>query len=302
MADAKLTLFGIEHYLNLDNDTLFTSFNTDLPTGIDESLLKDNIILRGGEFPVLYADADYMKYNIGVWCRKWYRTFDKWVTALAIEYDPLSNYDRHEDWEDLSAGTRSTTDQGSRSTDDQTARSTTDQSSRSGSTEDAGSILKTNADNSSKTVDGTSSGVSDGTGNQTETNKRSAYNSGTFENDTQSITDNTTESLSATTSNTRETGSGTGTETSADSRTGSHSENEDRNTSETDIRNTSETDSRNASETSSDSATRKGRAWGNIGILTSQAMLEAELDIAQWNLYEHITDMFLEEFTIPIYI
>lgn len=269
MADAKLTLFGMEHYENLNNDTLFTGFSA-LPAGIDADLLKDNIMIKGGEFPVLYPEPDFMKYYITSWCGRWSRTFTKWVDALAIDYDPLYNYDRNEEWEDLSAGTRSTSDQ----------------SSRSGSTEDAGSLLKTNSDNSTKTVDGTSSAASDGTGNQTETNKRSAYNSGTFENDTQTITDNSTESLTATTTNTSETGSGSGTETSADSRTGSHSESENR----------------SGSETTSDSASRKGRAWGNIGVTTSQQMLEAELDIATWNLYDHITDIFLQEFTIPIYI
>ena len=46
---------------------------------------------------------------------------------------------------------------------------------------------------------------------------------------------------------------------------------------------------------------RDGRIHGNIGVTTSQQMLQAELDIAQWNLYEHITDLFLSEFVIPIY-
>lgn len=275
----------MEHYENLNEDTLFTGFSA-LPAAIDADLLKDNIMIKGGEFPVLYPEPDFMKYHIASWCIRWSRTFTKWVEALAIEYDPLSNYDRNEEWEDLSAGTRSTADQ--------SARSTTDQSSRSGSTEDAGSLLKTNSDNSTKSIDGTSSAASDGTGNQTETGKRAAYNSSAFENDTQTTTDNTTGSLTATTTNTSETGSGSGTETSADSRTGSHNEAESRNA--------SESETRNASETTSDSASRKGRAWGNIGVTTSQQMLEAELTIAEWNLYDHITDLFLQEFTIPIYI
>ena len=49
--------------------------------------------------------------------------------------------------------------------------------------------------------------------------------------------------------------------------------------------------------------TLKHRAhlYGNIGVTTSQQMLHDELDIAQWNIYEHITDLFLEEFTIYTY-
>lgn len=46
---------------------------------------------------------------------------------------------------------------------------------------------------------------------------------------------------------------------------------------------------------------RTGRLHGNIGVTTSQQMLQAELDIAAWNLYDHITDVFLKEFIIPVY-
>jgi len=47
--------------------------------------------------------------------------------------------------------------------------------------------------------------------------------------------------------------------------------------------------------------TRTGRAHGNIGVTTSQQMLQSELDIVAWNIYEHITDLFLQEFVIPVY-
>lgn len=44
-----------------------------------------------------------------------------------------------------------------------------------------------------------------------------------------------------------------------------------------------------------------GHVYGNIGVTTSQQMLEAELKIRAWNIYEHITDLFLTEFVLPIY-
>ena len=46
---------------------------------------------------------------------------------------------------------------------------------------------------------------------------------------------------------------------------------------------------------------RVGREHGNIGVTTSQQMLEAELDVVKWNLVEHITDVFLSEFCIMVY-
>ena len=49
-------------------------------------------------------------------------------------------------------------------------------------------------------------------------------------------------------------------------------------------------------------STRLGRAHGNIGVTTSQQMLQSELDIARWNIYEQITDLFLSEFCIMVYV
>lgn len=45
----------------------------------------------------------------------------------------------------------------------------------------------------------------------------------------------------------------------------------------------------------------KAHRFGNQGITMSQQMLEAELNVQKWNLYDHITDIFLQEFVIPIY-
>lgn len=45
----------------------------------------------------------------------------------------------------------------------------------------------------------------------------------------------------------------------------------------------------------------EGHLYGNIGVTTSQQMLRDELDIQLWNIYEHITDLFLNEFAIYVY-
>jgi hypothetical protein len=44
-----------------------------------------------------------------------------------------------------------------------------------------------------------------------------------------------------------------------------------------------------------------GRIHGNIGVTTSQQMLEQELNLGYWNVYEKITELFLQEFVIPVY-
>ena len=58
----------------------------------------------------------------------------------------------------------------------------------------------------------------------------------------------------------------------------------------------------NAESTSgTDDSEHRGRVHGNIGVTTSQQMLNQELDLGYWNLYQRITQLFLQEFVIPVY-
>ena len=176
-----------------------------LPAGIDKQTCIDNILLKSADFEVMYPDPDFMYNAIGMFSMKWSRTFTKWKNALDLTYDPISNYDRHEEWTDNNTGESTVT---------------------------------------GKTTDVSSASVE---------NKVSAYNSSTMQPDTSSSS------------------SGSGSST---------------------------LDNKN---TSKNNNIRKGRAWGNIGVMTSQQMVGAELDLAAWNLYEHIADVFLQEFVIPVY-
>ncbi len=210
MSSAKLSILGIEKYLNFRNDTLF---DFSVPEGIDIDTLKNNIILKSADFECLYPDADFLKLAIEHWSKKHYRTFSKWITALNIEYDPLENYDRIEEW--------------------------TDQST------DTGKVLS--ADTTNTTNHNTDTASTD----------KSAYNS-----DSYSPVDRVSNESNALVNS-------SGNSTS---------------------------ESKQSSETN-----KRGRAHGNIGVTTSQQMLKEELDIATWNIYESITDLFLQEFCLMVY-
>lgn len=97
-AIATITLRGMAKYLDMNNDDLFSEMV--LPANIDKTTLVDSIMLRGAEFEVLYPRAETMKYAIGAWSKKWQTTLTRWADALEIEYNPLENYDRIEDWLD----------------------------------------------------------------------------------------------------------------------------------------------------------------------------------------------------------
>ena len=196
MSAATLTLIGL---YNEDN-TIFDLLT--VPTELDKETLINNILLRSGEFEVLYPDPEFMKFSIGNFAKAWQPTFERWVYALSLEYNPLENYDRKEDWTD--------------------------------------------------TRNGHNSGTTSGTTSNTLTNKVSAYDAG-----------------------------------------------DDLTTRGQDVNYGA--DSSSSSGESHEGAKHDGRIHGNIGVTTSQQMLQSELDLGYWNIYEKITDLFLTHFVIPVY-
>ena len=244
MSSAKITTVGFYQYMNAYNNDLFGLLN--LPPGIDKDTLVNNIMLRGGEFEVVYSNPDFYKSAIGLWSNKHYRTFEKWINALNIDYNPLENYDRMEEWSDSESRTNT------------------------GTVSDSG-IRKNTGTQSTE-----SSGKDNfkGSGNSTSSDEISAYNSNSFQNDKKNTTNSSNSSETNTTANNTRTDNLS--ESNSNTRTDNLSE-----------------------KTNSD---RKGRAHGNIGVTTSQQMLQSELDIAKWNIYEQITDLFLSEFCIMVYV
>ena len=223
MSIMKITMLGLEMALKPEGKSIFDLLT--LPEGVDKDTLTDNIILDGGDFEVLYADPYMFRAAVGTWAKKHYRTFEKWIAALALEYNPLENYDRMEDYTDTS----------------NKGEKTTAGNTRTLNNEDKETL------NTSTTDEHTVSAF-DSSGYQ-PSDKNEIKNTGTDTfNHTGTIKDEGSGSLIA-----------------------------------------------NGKEIHS------GRIHGNIGVTTSQQMLQSELDIARFNVVQQITDLFLTEFTLMIY-
>ena len=80
MSKAKITLIGMSNFLTAQNTDLFSSLS--LPDGINKGEFKNSLLLRAGEQEVLYADPNFFMSAVGIWGKKWYRTFKKWIDAL----------------------------------------------------------------------------------------------------------------------------------------------------------------------------------------------------------------------------
>lgn len=234
MATAKITLGGL---YNFTDGNIFSGFT--FPAGIESELVISGLLQNYGEMALIYVDPDALTMMIGYWCRRHYRTFQKWIDALNVEYEPLENYNRTE----IHSGEDSTHTEG-------------EASSSSGSDSNSDGIT---------TVTSKPDTYTD--------HYRSSYNSSDLQKVEQSH---------------QHSGSGNGNVTITDwtEKPSQHME------------------SASESEGSSDETVTYGHqlhAYGNIGVTTSQQMLQSELDIAYWNIYDRICDIFADEFLIRIY-
>ncbi len=199
MATMTLTLIGAYKY----DDTLFDQMI--LPDTIDKELFINSLLMKSGEFELLYPDLDFMKDYIGIWSKKWYGTFEKWVTGTQAAWNPIENYDRYEEMTDIKDNT-------------------------------------TKSDGTNKMdVDGTTS------------NLVSAYDSASYQPSGEEINSSTTNATN---------------------------------------KNTIDED---------ETLTHTGHIHGNIGVTQASDMLRNWYDISEWNLYDHMSDVFIREMLIPVY-
>lgn len=99
--------------ISKENNSLFK--NISLPPGIDKDLVVDTIILKCAELETFYPDPYYMKAVTEHFFLKKYHTFEEWLRGLEATYNPIENYDRYEDWNDIGRKSSDTDTNGSNS-------------------------------------------------------------------------------------------------------------------------------------------------------------------------------------------
>lgn len=327
MSIMKVTLLGLETYLHDYDKSLFDELT--FPNGINKEDTINNILLEAGEFEPLYAEPYFLRSAISLWGRKHYRTFKKWIDALNIEYAPLENYDRDESWWDHSEkdsdNTRTLDHQDKRTLDTQDKRTLDTQEKRTLDTQDKRTLdteSKLTLDTENKrtldtqdkeTRDTSDENVFDKT--TTTENEVSAFDSSSYQAaDKTTVDEDGTVTVNGTGTDTFDhTGTDTlnnsGTETTDNTGTDTldHTGTDTLDNTGTDTLDHSGTDTVDYSGTIKDeggeevSSSHGGRIHGNIGVTTSQQMLQAELDISRWNIIQQITDLFVTEFCIMVY-
>ena len=258
MAHSKITLIGFNKYMNDIGDDLFKNLHT--PTGVDRSLLINNILMLGGEYEVLWADPFFYQNMIGVWSDKWQHTMEKWYDAINAYFNPVENYDRIEDW----------VDNASKKTSMQT-----NDVENSVSASNANSNETTNRNENAIAND-----YSKSNGDGSTENTRSAFDAGTYQPHDKSESETNGENIS----------SGM---TSANGQTSNESNSNTNNLESRNRDGSSDLDEKHAS-------LHSGRIHGNIGVKTAQSMITESLELYNWNLYDAIAELFIGEMLIYV--
>lgn len=248
---------------NFDNTLLNTLV---FPGGMDGDKLKNAILLETAELEVVYPDPRFFKTAINLWSNIRLDTWNRIFHAAQLEYNPIENYDRYET---------------------ETSGNTRQHSGVDSTSESVQGSSVTDGENSrtiSNTTTTSNSNQGSGSDSQTTTNEITAFDSNAL----------VTHDRSATTGQNSSTLTQSGTETQSGT---------DTLTDDTTVTNTeSKTGSITHGEKIADSASRESHIHGNIGVTTSQQMLQSELEISEkLNIYDYIVQEFKRRFCILVY-
>lgn len=189
------------------------------------------------ELELLYPDWELMRIQIGLWSRIEQDSWAKLYRTVTVEYNPIHNYDRTEEWLD---------------------KETRDFEKKEEYKPDLEDTVK---DTAGQTITKKTSGSS--------VLERTAFDTQTFAPTERSVPD------------VQEQDSGSGTNTTVTERQGSATT--------------------RTSDEGSGTNERKGRAFGNIGVTTTQQMLQAEREIALFTIYDAICTSFKKRFCIMVW-
>ena len=97
---ATLSILGLYQYSPDVFDLL------KLPDGVSLDSVRDNILMELAELELLYPSGTFMKTAIGIWSSKQLPVWEKLYATTKLEYNPIHNYDRTEEWAEEETGNR----------------------------------------------------------------------------------------------------------------------------------------------------------------------------------------------------
>lgn len=306
---ARLTLNGMYQY----DQTLFDGMI--LPEGYDRDTLFSEIMTRSGMLYPYHQVPAILKANIRLWFSRNYLNFDRTMEALTAEYNPIENYNRYEDW----TRTPNLNDTGTTSGSDTMTKTGTEATAASGkdSAQLSGTDTVALSGKDTEQLSGTDTTTRTHT-NYHETNTRSgsvttekqvsAFDSSAYqpaEKEIQTYT-NLEDDKAITGSYADATAYGKKDETTYGKSEGTTYGKKDETTyGRTDTTTYNTSDQTLYGKTLTERHTGKedytSHIHGNIGVTTNQQMIEAELELRKFDIYDDIAARFEHEFCVQVY-
>lgn len=300
---ATMSVLGLYNY----DDTIFDNMAfPEAMTTTEKTDTINNIILECAELEVLYTNPAFMKFAIQTWSRKELPTWIRVYNASVAEYDPIENYNRYEE-------STQTTDMTRQHSGNDTRRIVIDQTEANRGTDTTTNSGKdttqlSGSDGSHTVIDAdevhSGTDTTTNTGTDVTTNQIAGFDSNTLvDHDKstlahghgtsllhgESVATDTTEDITITHGKKEELTHGLQTQLA-------HGHAVD-----TDADNTETTTHGLKIEDDGD-VTTESHIHGNIGVTTSQQMLESELMIApKLNIINYITESFKKRFCLLVY-
>lgn len=268
---AALSVIGMYNW----DDTLFDGMAyPDGFTSDDKEIFKNNLLMDCAELEVLYSDWDFLRFSIINWSAKELPTWQRIYDASLLEYNPIENYNRTETTTETHSGSirHTGTDSVQASGKDTNQASGKDTNQASGSDIDA--LLETDSVTNS--------------GSDTDTLSRTSFENSTFAAAEKSVHERgTSESVSKSSNNNH-----------------THGRKDELSYGKKDELSYGKRDETTYGHTITDTTgkTITGNIAGNIGVTTSQQMLEQEMEIApKLNVINYMIESFKNRFCLLVY-
>lgn len=91
---ANLSILGLYNY---DNSVML---GFQVPAGMSLEDVRDSILIECAELEVIYPDIEIMRKAVTMWTRSRLPMWEKLYDTTRLEYNPIENYERQEDWND----------------------------------------------------------------------------------------------------------------------------------------------------------------------------------------------------------
>lgn len=269
---ATMSILGL---LNYDRELLDTF---QVPEGINAEHVKNLIYAECADMEIRFPNPRIFKIMFLSWNEVQLPVWEELMRTVVYDYNPIHNYDRFEEWEgDVNSST--TGESGRKNT--RTENGTRD---RNGESEHG-----VKSESSNQETEKLNNTVTN-TNNNTTDNQVTGFNGGALVTHDKNIVNG-----------------GASDKTVGDrSNSGSvdSSLNEDSNFTENEKYGNNVTDNETSNNTESNKTTQTHKAhfYGNIGVTTSQQMLEAQREVVRFRVEHEIVKDFRDYFCLDVYL